>query len=402
MTVIHQRARPKLLLVAGARPNFMKVAPLWQALTATGRFQLKLVHTGQHYARTLSSVFLRELALPEPHVNLEVGSAPRAMQLDRVQERFGSYAAEERPDAVIVVGDVNSTLGAARAARQLTIPLFHVEAGLRSGDPRMPEELNRQETDRLSDRLFVTENAGMDNLRREGLLPRAHLVGNVMIDSLVQQLPRARQRRMPERLGLPAGAYWVATFHRPENVDDAVGLKRLVAVLEGLGRSHQVVMPLHPRSRRALEQSGLLPRLLAGPSLSLLPPLGYLDFLSLLLGCRAVLTDSGGVQEETSYLRIPCVTMRRSTERPVTVTRGTNRLAGRDPSAVLSACARALTLDVAACSVPEQWDGRTAPRIADLLCNAFVPERRKEHRRYRSMSAPDAIDLAGKDQSRGT
>lgn len=372
----------------------MKIAPLWQALAATGMLELKLVHTGQHYAAALSSVFFRELGLPKPHANLEVGSAPRTVQLSRVQERFGRYLTKEAPDAVIVVGDVNSTLGAARAARQLAIPLFHVEAGLRCGDPTMPEEQNRKETDRLSDLLFVTEDAGMENLRREGLLARAHLVGNVMIDSLIKQLPRARHRRMAERLALSTGAYWVATFHRPNNVDDPAGLERLVEVLEGLSRSHDVVVPLHPRTRRALEKSDLLVRLLVMTKLKLLPPLGYLDFLSLLEGSRAVITDSGGLQEESSFMRIPCVTMRPSTERPVTVTQGTNRIAGQDPAAVLSACERALELDVDRCSVPELWDGQTAPRIADTVCHALANDRSESERRFRMMSSQRGIDLS--------
>ncbi len=360
----------RVLVVAGARPNFMKVAPILRALAARGDTPV-LVHTGQHYDASMSDAFFRDLALPEPDFHLEVGSGSHAQQTARVMERFEPVLEEVRPDWVVVVGDVNSTLAcalvAAKRREDLGCLIAHVEAGLRSRDWRMPEEVNRVLTDRVSDLLLTPSRDAHPNLRAEGIEEeRIRFVGNVMIDTVLHQLPRARELDLPGRLGVERGRYALATLHRPSNVDDPRALEAVLSALAGVAAKMPVVLPLHPRTRARAEAFGLGAQL-AG--LRVLEPLGYREMLSLTDGAAVVLTDSGGLQEETTALGVPCVTLREQTERPVTVSHGTNRLAPwpltRD--GVLASYADALARGRGAPSQPEGWDGEAAVRVAGEL-----------------------------------
>jgi UDP-N-acetylglucosamine 2-epimerase (non-hydrolysing) len=357
----------KILNVAGARPNFMKIAPIMEALAARPGMDGVIVHTGQHYDDRMSRVFFDELGIPTPRINLEVGSCERLEQIRRIAERFEPVVEQERPDAVLVVGDVNSTVACAQVARRHGIAVVHVEAGLRSFDLDMPEEINRIETDKLSDLLFVTEPSGMQNLEREGVPGKAFHVGNVMIDTLARNLDKARARAFAAQLGLEPGRFFVGTFHRPSNVDAKDRLSNVVAIIEHAARYHPMVLPLHPRTRASLERHGMLERLEHNAALRIVEPLGYLDFVSLIDQARAVITDSGGIQEESTYLRVPCVTMRNNTERPVTVDQGSNVLAGTDPDRVRSVIDGVAAGDRMNTGVPELWDGRAALRIVDIL-----------------------------------
>ncbi len=355
---------PLVLHVVGARPNFMKVAPVMRALAARGADQ-RLVHTGQHYDARMSDVFFEDLGLPAPDVHLGVGSGSHAEQTAKVMLAFDAALDDgPTPDWVLVPGDVNSTLAAALVAAKRGLRVAHLEAGLRSGDRSMPEELNRIATDHLAD-LLLTPSADADaNLAREGLPPeRVVRVGNVMIDSLLHALPRARARGVPERLALPPGGYALLTLHRPSNVDDPARLERLLGAVARLSERLPVVFPVHPRTRSRLQAPGTAG--LAG-ALTLLEPLGYLDFLSLLAGARLVLTDSGGLQEETTALGIACLTLRESTERPITVKEGTNVVVGTDPARIASEAARALG-QAPAPRCPALWDGRAGERVAEAL-----------------------------------
>jgi UDP-N-acetylglucosamine 2-epimerase (non-hydrolysing) len=358
----------KILAVVGARPNFMKVAPLiWEA-QRRGGIAVRLVHTGQHYDAKMSQLFFEELRLPRPDVNLEVGSSSHAVQTAEVMKRFEPVVLEERPDLVLVVGDVNSTIACALTAAKLLIPVAHVEAGLRSFDRTMPEEINRILTDAVSDWLFVTESSGIENLRKEGVPDkRVFLVGNVMMDTLVACRPRVDASAVLERLSVQPGKYAVLTLHRPANVDNPAMLDRLMGAIERLQREVPFVLPVHPRTLRMMapyRQRGALPNLL------FTEPLGYLDFMKLLSHARLVLTDSGGVQEETTFLGVPCLTMRENTERPVTVTEGTNRLVGLDPGRIVAEGLRALASAGSAGRVPALWDGHAAGRILDVLAGS--------------------------------
>ena len=356
--------RIHILAVAGARPNFMKVAPILRELHARRTFRPRLVHTGQHYDAAMSDGFFRDLGIPEPDVNLGVGSGSHGEQTAEVLRQMERVLLEDPPDAVLVVGDVNSTLAATLAAVKLGIPVAHVEAGLRSFDRGMPEEINRLMTDAVSHWLFTTEPSGEENLRREGIpAERIHWVGNVMIDTLFAHLERARALDTPERLGLRPGAYAVLTLHRPSNVDEPERLRRLFEVLEEVHRELPVVFPVHPRTQASIS------RLLGGqaPGLLLTEPLGYLDFLRLMADAKLVLTDSGGIQEETTVLGVPCLTLRDNTERPVTVTQGTNRLVGADPATIRAEVAKILSGADRRGAIPERWDGAAARRIVDVL-----------------------------------
>ena len=360
--------------VIGARPNFMKMAPLLRALEASGGVDVCLVHTGQHYDRDMSDVFLEQLGLRAPDVSLGVGSDSHGRQTARILERYEAHLESSKPDGVVVVGDVNSTMACTLAAVKLGIPVAHVEAGLRSGDRRMPEEINRLVTDALADLLLVTEPSGRDNLLREGVDPsKIHVVGNLMIDTLVRERPAAEALGMPARLGLRDRGYGLVTLHRPGNVDDPATLAALASLLVELSARLPLAFPVHPRTRGRLESAGLLGDLEAAPGVVLTGPLGYRENLGLMAGAKVVLTDSGGVQEETSALGVPCLTLRENTERPVTVDVGTNTLVGNDPAAV-----RARFRDViegrykAGAPVP-LWDGRAAGRAADVLCRAWRP-----------------------------
>jgi UDP-N-acetylglucosamine 2-epimerase (non-hydrolysing) len=357
----------KILNVAGARPNFMKVAPLVHEMNRHTDVVHRLVHTGQHYDVMMSKVFFDDLGIPAPDVNLEVGAGERSAQIERIMTRFDPVVRAERPDAVLVVGDVTSTVACARVARSHGVKVVHVEAGLRSFDRTMPEELNRVETDQISDFLFVTEPSGMQNIERERLSGAAYLVGNVMIDSLVAQLDRARGMKVNERFGLARGEYVVSTFHRPSNVDDPDALRGVIEIVKHTCARIPMVLALHPRTRQSLARFGLLECLEQIDALHLSEPLGYLEFLSLVSGAAAVVTDSGGIQEETTYLRVPCVTMRDNTERPITVDVGSNVLAGTEPRVVKEHIDSALTVGAAKRGIPEFWDGRAAVRIVARL-----------------------------------
>ena len=350
--------------VVGARPNFMKMAPVVEALRAREGMRTTLVHTGQHYDDAMSRVFFEELGMPAPDVNLEVGSGTHAAQTARVLERFDGWLEKARPGFVLVAGDVNSTLACALAAAKRTIPVGHVESGLRSRDRTMPEELNRILTDHLADLLFATSADAVDNLKEEGITPeKIHLVGNSMIDSLRRHRPAARLRRAPEAFGVEGKPYAVATLHRPSNVDDPERLARLVDALRALAGRLPVIFPAHPRTAARIEALGGLDE---AEGLTVVEPLGYLDFLGLLDAARLVLTDSGGIQEETTALGIPCLTLRDNTERPITISEGTNRLIGSDPAAILPSANEILASEPATPAAPAFWDGRAGERIAAI------------------------------------
>ncbi|MDQ1638106.1 MAG: hypothetical protein QOF62_1445 [Pyrinomonadaceae bacterium] len=359
----------KIINVVGARPNFMKVAPIVAAMKRREReFAPLLIHTGQHYDADMSETFFRDLDLPPPDIHLGVGSAPRDQQITAVEERFAPVVAKEKPDWVIVVGDVNSTLACARAAKKLDAKVAHVEAGLRSYDWSMPEETNRVETDRIADLLLTPSADADDNLRAEGILPeRIRLVGNVMIDSLYQNLERSRESAIRDQLGLTEKSYGVLTLHRPANVDDPIVFSRILAALEPITETLPIVFPVHPRTRTTIAGLGLYERIEKMKGLRLIEPLGYLDFLNLYSGARLVLTDSGGIQEETTVLGIPCLTLRENTERPITVTMGTNKIVGTDTARIIAAASAALAeTPRAPVSIP-LWDGHTAERILAAL-----------------------------------
>ena len=327
-----------------------------------------LVHTGQHYDADMSDTFFRDLDLPEPDIHLGVGSAPREEQIAAVAERFEPIIAREQPDWVIVVGDVNSTLAGARAAKKLATKVAHVEAGLRSYDASMPEEANRVETDRIADLLFTPSADADDNLRAEGIAPeRIRFVGNVMIDSLYRHLERSRQSPIRDQLGLIEKSYAVLTLHRPANVDDPVVFGRILAALVTITEKLPVVFPVHPRTQKTIATLGLSERIEKMKGLRLIEPLGYLDFLSLYSNARLLLTDSGGIQEETTQLGIPCLTLRENTERPITVTMGTNKIVGTDTARIIAAASAALAeTRREPVSIP-LWDGHTAERILAAL-----------------------------------
>jgi UDP-N-acetylglucosamine 2-epimerase (non-hydrolysing) len=364
-----------LACVVGARPNFMKMAPLLRALEKLPCIRPVLIHTGQHYDAALSDVFFQELGMRRPNISLEVGSGPHGVQTARILERMESTLQQGAPgggryDRVVVVGDVNSTLAAALAAAKLQIPVAHVEAGLRSFDRTMPEEINRIVTDALSDMLLVSDPAGVDNLRAEGR-PEAqiHLVGNVMIDTLRRLLPLARKRPVLAQHGLRPGEYGVVTLHRPSNVDAPQTLSRLLEVLADCGRRLPLVFPLHPRTRARLDTFGLSERFSRSAGLIAVEPLGYLDCLCLTSSARVIVTDSGGLQEESTALGVPCLTLRENTERPVTVEVGTSTLVGSDPVRLQTCLSDVLEGRYRRGKCPPLWDGCAAERIARILAN---------------------------------
>ncbi len=370
------RSATSVFLVGGARPNFMKVAPLYHAFKASPAFQVTLVHTGQHYDDRLAGSFFRDLGLPEPEIALNVGSGSHGAQTARVLERFEQELVRHQPDLVVVVGDVNSTIACALATAKMSYPdgrrpkVAHVEAGLRSFDRAMPEEINRILCDAIADFLFVTEESGVRHLQAEGIDDaRVFLVGNVMIDTLRQQSAAAEAVAMWTRLGLVEGGYAMATLHRPSNVDDDGMLRRLLGALTEVSQILPVVFPVHPRTRARLDA-------LAVPvpeQLRLCEPLPYREFLSLMMKARLVLTDSGGIQEETTCLGVPCLTLRHNTERPITVSQGTNRVIGTDPEAVLLEVRGVLLRPLSATVIPPLWDGAAAGRIVGVLEHALLP-----------------------------
>lgn len=361
----------KVINVAGARPNFMKVAPIVAAMKRRAdEFQSILVHTGQHYDAAMSDAFFRDLEMPEPDVDLGVGSASHAVQTAGVIQAFEPYVIHEKPDWVIVVGDVNSTVACALVCAKLGVKVAHVEAGLRSRDRTMPEEINRILTDQIAELLLTPSADANENLRAEGIPEeRIRFVGNIMIDSLLANLDRAKQSQVFADLNLKKHEYAVLTLHRPSNVDDKVAFGRILDALENIARRVPIIFPAHPRTRRMIEELGLAERTENINGLVVIDPVGYLDFLHLLSNANLVLTDSGGIQEETTVLGIPCITLRENTERPITVEMGTNTLAGTDTDRIVTVANHALDhpRNQSALRVPPLWDGKTADRILDAL-----------------------------------
>jgi UDP-N-acetylglucosamine 2-epimerase (non-hydrolysing) len=359
----------RILHVVGARPNYMKIAPLIRALTGgESGVEPLLVHTGQHYDDDMSGRFFADLELPEPDAYLGIGSGSHATQTAAVLVGIEKLLLERRPDLLVVAGDVNSTLAAALAASKLGIPVAHVEAGLRSSDWTMPEECNRVLTDRLSDLLFTHSPEAAEHLAREGIdARRVHAVGNLMVDSLDAMLPAARAAGARARFALEPGSYAIVTLHRPANVDDPARLRGFVDALCEVSDLLPLVFPVHPRTRAVLEGAALWARLAERPGVRLSGPLGYLDFLSLLADARLAATDSGGIQEETTVLGVPCLTLRDNTERPVTVTLGTNRLLGTDPRRLAPAVRGVLSAAPPGARRPPGWDGRAAERAAEVI-----------------------------------
>ncbi len=358
----------RILNVVGARPNFMKMAPLVHCLNERKIPQL-LLHTGQHYDDNMSKVFFEDLRMPEADIHMGVGSGSHAEQTAKVMVGFEQVCLKEKPDLVVVVGDVNSTLACSIVATKLWIPVAHVEAGLRSFDRRMPEEINRLVTDRLSEILLTPSPDADENLRKEGTPEeRIFRVGNIMIDSLAASLERARTSPVLDRLGLVPRGFGVLTLHRPSNVDDEKTLLGIMEILHEISEELPIVFSCHPRTAQRLKAIRGYDRLAKRGDLRVLEPLGYLDFLRLYSQSRIVLTDSGGLQEETTYLQIPCVTIRENTERPITLTEGTNVLAGSDPARIRAAARAALDgAPPRAKRIPDLWDGHTAPRIVDVF-----------------------------------
>lgn len=382
---------PKILCVVGARPNFMKIAPIIAALRgsdsrttdsgtdleaapAAAAFEAVLVHTGQHYDPAMNESFFEDLGIPAPNINLEVGSSTHAVQTAEIMRRFEPVLDAEQPAAILVVGDVNSTIACALVASKKGVPVVHVEAGLRSYDRGMPEEINRVLTDQISELLFTTERGALANLQREGIDPeRVHFVGNVMIDSLMHSLERAvpsGETLASAGIDAARGDYALLTLHRPSNVDDPEILSRLLDTFRDIAHRLPIVFPMHPRTRARIESAGLQGQL-QHPGLHLLPPANYLAMLGLMRDARLVLTDSGGIQEETTALGVPCITLRNNTERPITVTEGTNVVVGQDPQRILESVTDVLQTGGKAGRIPEYWDGRAAERIASVLREVY-------------------------------
>ncbi|NGZ01532.1 MAG: UDP-N-acetylglucosamine 2-epimerase (non-hydrolyzing) [Nitrospira sp. WS238] len=369
----------KVLNIVGARPNFMKIAPLMREMRKHPDMDALLVHTGQHYDVKMAGQFFEDLQIPLPDVSLDVGSGTHAVQTAEVMKRLEPIVEQERPDVVVVVGDVNSTMAAALTSVKLHVPVAHVEAGLRSGDRSMPEEINRIVTDAVSDYLFVTEESGRRNLLAEGVPEeKIFFVGNVMIDSLEASRRLWSSSTILNRLKLSSVPYVVATLHRPSNVDDVKVLKGLIDTLLEISRRLPIVFPIHPRTKKALESIGSFgSELYFGPpptpshGVHCMDPVGYLDFMSLVAHARLVLTDSGGIQEETTVLGIPCLTLRENTERPITVTHGTNRVIGAMPGRILVEAMKALEGTRSPHPPPPLWDGHASERIVHVLRHQF-------------------------------
>ncbi|MEM9354926.1 MAG: UDP-N-acetylglucosamine 2-epimerase (non-hydrolyzing) [Pseudomonadota bacterium] len=362
----------RLMIVAGARPNFMKVAPIMKALEKRSNlFDVTFVHTGQHYDDRMSTIFFAELGLPAPDIALGIGSGSHAEQTGKTLIGLEAAIIDHRPDLVIVVGDVNATLAATLAAKKLKFPVAHVEAGLRSHDLTMPEEINRVLTDRISDIHFTTDHFADSNLKREGISEKSvHRIGNVMIDTLLAYRDRAARSDILDRLGVVPRGYAIATLHRESNVDGPDILLRLLSVFVHLSKTIPIVMPLHPRTQKKLDGFDLS-ELLQSSQVTILEPLGYFDFVKLMDSSCFVMTDSGGVQEETTVLGVPCLTLRKTTERPMTCEFGTNTLVGLDPATILNSALPFASDQVRRRSLPPLWDGHSAERLASVLERMF-------------------------------
>jgi UDP-N-acetylglucosamine 2-epimerase (non-hydrolysing) len=358
----------KIICVAGARPNFMKIAPIMEAFKGCPKIESILVHTGQHYDEKMSGLFFRELGIPQPDVNLEVGSGSHAVQTAEIMKAFEPVCIKHKPNYVLVVGDVNSTIACGLVAVKLGIKLIHVEAGLRSGDRTMPEEINRILTDSISELLFCTEKSGVGNLQREGVdASKIHLVGNVMIDTLLKNRDKAEQSRVLEEMQLTPKHYATMTLHRPSNVDDPAIFGGLLDAVETIQNDMPVIFPIHPRTRKNIETLDFGERVGKMTNLRLTEPIGYLDFLKLNANACLILTDSGGLQEETTILKVPCITLRENTERPVTCEVGSNQLVGVAPKAILVAYQKIKENKLPTPQIPEFWDGKAAERIVNIL-----------------------------------
>ena len=377
---MHNPSYPTLLFIVGARPNFMKVAPLFQYLKRHKEsMQPYLVHTGQHYDEAMKAAFFDQLNIPEPDIDLEVGSGSHAVQTAEIMLRFEPILDRVQPFAVLVVGDVNSTIACGLVAVKKNIPIIHVEAGLRSYDRGMPEEINRVLTDQLSDLLFTTERSAHQNLEKEGIvLDKVHFVGNVMIDSLHNHLNRAvpfmdtlESYKVERREGLREKQFALLTLHRPSNVDNPEILKGLLETFETISRDLPIVFPVHPRTGKMIQQYGLS-GFLESPNVFCLPPVGYLEILGLMTAAKLILTDSGGIQEETTALGIPCITLRENTERPITVEQGTNTIVGSARQKIVDCVDEVLKTGGKSGRIPEYWDGCTSERVVSIIQERFL------------------------------
>ena len=357
----------KIISVVGARPNFMKIAPIHRAFQKYKEEINHLIcHTGQHYDEKMSKIFFDDLELPKPDFYLGVGSGSHAMQTGKVMIEFERILLNEKPDLIIVVGDVNSTIACSLTASKLNIPTVHVEAGLRSFDRKMPEEVNRILTDTIAEYLFVTEQSGLINLKNEGISEdKVFFVGNVMIDSLIHFLPTTRTSKILDQLKIKTKNYVLVTLHRPSNVDEKENLISLVNLLNNISLKRTVVFPIHPRTKNNLVAFGILSSL--NPNVILTEPIGYIDFITLIKNCELILTDSGGIQEESTYLGVQCITIRTTTERPVTIEMGTNQLVGDDYNKAEQVAIEVLNGKKKQGKIPEKWDGKTAERIAEII-----------------------------------
>ncbi len=354
----------QILHVVGARPNFMKLAPVRAALAARDGIQQIIVHTGQHYDVSMSEIFFRQLDIPEPDYNLDVGSASHARQTAGIMVRLEPVILDTKPDVVLVYGDVNSTVAAALVCSKLLVPIGHVEAGLRSFDRTMPEEINRVLTDRVADYLFTPSVDGNENLIHEGVHPtKMHLVGNVMIDTLMRLLPHTDSVTLPEK------PYALVTLHRPSNVDDPIELAKILAALNEIASKIDILFPVHPRTRQMTRE---LTSIQIAQNLHMIDPIGYIEFLGLQRKATFVITDSGGIQEETTFLGVPCLTVRDNTERPITVTMGSNILVGRDMERLKTEAKTILSGNGKSGSIPPLWDGKAGERIADVILNSEI------------------------------
>jgi UDP-N-acetylglucosamine 2-epimerase (non-hydrolysing) len=352
----------KILHIIGARPNFMKAAPVWSAINKMTDFNQILVHTGQHYDKLMSDIFFNELQMPVPDYNLNIGSDTHARQTAVIMIKFEELVSELNPDLVLVYGDINSTVAAAIVCSKLLIPFAHVEAGLRSFDRRMPEEINRLITDQLADLLFTPSKDGDDNLIKEGIpKSKIHFVGNVMIDTLIKLLPKADKPNMFEDLI----KYVLVTLHRPSNVDDHKLLELILQNLETISKSIPVIFPVHPRTKKMITENNL--DILNNDNFYFIEPLGYIDFLGLMKNASIVITDSGGIQEETTYLGIPCITVRENTERPITISLGTNQLIGKDYYKIPDLVNKTINRKKRPYTIPPLWDGKASERITEIL-----------------------------------
>ena len=368
-----KKTQIKILNIVGARPNFMKIAPIHRLMKISENFDPLLLHTGQHYDQKMSKIFFDDLEMPEPQIYLGVGSGSHAEQTGRVMIELEKIVMELNPDLILVVGDVNSTLAASLVASKLHVPIAHVEAGLRSFDRNMPEEINRIVTDSVADLLLVTEKSGETNLVNEGVpQSKIHFVGNVMIDSLLHFRQKAQNSKILEQLNLVEQPYSLVTLHRPSNVDSQKSFSNILDAFNEIEKKIPIIFPIHPRTKKMIEQLGFGKKIENMKNLKMTDPLGYLDFLNIMQSAKFLLTDSGGIQEETTVLGIPCITMRENTERPVTVELGTNVIVGMNTEKIINESSKILSGTFKKGQIPPLWDGKAATRIIEIIKNKFV------------------------------